>query len=337
MSTMQNRRHFLTSMSLATAAGLTGVSWSVARAEPPPETATVRLPWQFRAFCEAPKNVAGELLRAEGFTDVRYIEPPIDADWNALLASGELDFSVDFSPGHITAIEAGLPVKVLAGLHSGCLELIANDSVRGIADLKGKRVGVFSLTSIPHVLVTLMAAYVGLDPAKDIQWIMSPDVSAPQLFNEGKIDAFLGAPPEPQEQRALKFGHTILNTTLDAPWSQYFCCMLSANADYVVRYPVATKRVLRAILKTADLCASDPELVARQLVDGKFTDRYNYALEALRETRYDRWREFDPEDTMRFYALRMQEVGFIKTDPNTIIADGTDWRFLNELKRELKT
>ena len=336
MQTLKSRRRFLAGLSAAGATGFVG-SAQPAYAEPPPETTTVRLAKYFRAVCEAPKNVAEELLRAEGFTDVRYIEPPIDADTNALMASGELDFSVDFAPAYITAIDAGLPVKVLTGLHSGCLELIANDSIRSITDLKGKRVGVFALTSAPHVLVTLMAAYVGLDPASDIEWIESPDASAMQLFNEGKIDAFLGAPPEPQEQRALKFGHTILNTTIDRPWSQHFCCMLSANADYVEKYPVATKRVLRAILKAADLCVSDPELVARLSVDGKFTDRYDYALEGLREARYDRWREFDPEDTMRFYALRMQEVGLIKMSPQMIIASGTDWRFLNELKRELKT
>jgi NitT/TauT family transport system substrate-binding protein len=57
----------------------------------------------------------------------------------------------------------------------------------------------------------------------------------------------------------------------------------------------------------------------------------------LTDTQYDRWREFDPEDTLRFFALRMHEAGFIKSDPQKIIADGTDWRFLDELKRELKT
>ena len=51
---------------------------------------------------------------------------------------------------------------------------------------------------------------------------------------------------------------------------------------------------------------------------------------------YNKWREFDPEDTIRFYALRMREAGLIKASPQKIIADGTDWRFLNELKRELK-
>jgi NitT/TauT family transport system substrate-binding protein len=51
---------------------------------------------------------------------------------------------------------------------------------------------------------------------------------------------------------------------------------------------------------------------------------------------YDKWREYDPEDTIRFYALRLHEAGFIKSTPQKIIADSTDWRFLDELKRELK-
>jgi NitT/TauT family transport system substrate-binding protein len=34
--------------------------------------------------------------------------------------------------------------------------------------------------------------------------------------------------------------------------------------------------------------------------------------------------------------LRSHEVGMIKSNPQKIIALGTDWRFLNELKKELK-
>ena len=58
--------------------------------------------------------------------------------------------------------------------------------------------------------------------------------------------------------------------------------------------------------------------------------------QTLTELPYDRWREYDPEDTLRFYALRLHEAGMIKSTPNKLIAEGTDWRFLNELKRELK-
>jgi len=128
----------------------------------------------------------------------------------------------------------------------------------------------------------------------------------------------------------------ILNSATDRPWSQYFCCLLGGDREYVRKYPVATKRVLRAILKAADLCASDPARAARSLVDRGFTARYDYALQSVSELPYDKWREYDPEDTLRFYALRLHDAGLIKSSPNKSIAESTDWSFLNELRRELK-
>jgi NitT/TauT family transport system substrate-binding protein len=98
---------------------------------------------------------------------------------------------------------------------------------------------------------------------------------------------------------------------------------------------VATRRALRAILKATDLCVADPQRVARTMVDRGFADRYDYALETLKQLPYGVWRSYDPEDTMRFYALRLNEVGMIKSTPQKIIGAGTDWRFLDELKREL--
>ena len=117
---------------------------------------------------------------------------------------------------------------------------------------------------------------------------------------------------------------------------EYFCCMLVGNPEYVRNYPVATKRVLRAILKATEFCASEPARAAQRLVDRGFAPRYDYALETLSGIPYEKWRDYDAEDSIRFYALRMHEAGLIKSSPNRLIADGTDWRFLNELRRELK-
>jgi NitT/TauT family transport system substrate-binding protein len=156
------------------------------------------------------------------------------------------------------------------------------------------------------------------------------------LFAEGQVDAFLAFPPEPQELRARKIGRMILSLGSDQPWSQYFCSIAFGNGGFVRDHPVATKRYLRAILKAADICANEPERAARQLVGDGYTARYDYALQTLADLRYASWREFDPADSMRFYALRLHEVGMVTSGPNALLAEGTDWRFLNELKRELK-
>lgn len=334
MQLIQNRRDFLASLSAAGAAGLVGAPASFA-GEAPPETTTVRLP-KIPGICVAPQYAADELLRAEGFTDIRYVPAGPGLITSERVVRGELDFAVNFAPLLVIPLDASKSMTVLAGVHSGCFELFANENIRGILDLKGKSVGVQGIGSTPHVFLAAVATYVGLDPLNDIDWVTSPSVKPMQLFVQGKIDAFLGFPPEPQELRGRNVGHVILNSALDRPWSQYFCCLLAGNADFVNQHPIATKRVVRAILKASDMCAAEPERVAQRLVDGGFTKRYDYALQALNEVPYGAWREYDPEDTLRFYALRLHEAGMITSTPQSIISAGTDWRFLNELKRELK-
>jgi NitT/TauT family transport system substrate-binding protein len=128
----------------------------------------------------------------------------------------------------------------------------------------------------------------------------------------------------------------LINSTVDRPWSQYYCCMMCSHKAFVQQYPIATKRVLRAILKAADLCTSEPDRAARFLVEKGYTTNYAYARETMQDVVYRQWREYAPEDTVRFYALRLQEAGMIRSTPQKIITQGTDWRFFNALKKELK-
>jgi len=334
MPTIQNRRRFLATLSSIGAAGLLGSPNSDAQ-EAPPEVTTIRLV-KSQSLCIAPQYVAEELLRAEGFTDIRYVLSDAGINQAKAIAHGEVDFTLHFSSPLLIPIDAGEKITIIAGAHVGCFELFATESIRSIADLKGKMVGVHDFGASTHVFISTMAAHVGLDPVKDINWVTSPTVAPKELFADGKIDAFLGFPPEPQELRARNIGHVVVNSSVDRPWSQYFCCMLAGNRDFIRKNPVATKRVLRAILKATDFCASDPAAASRRIVAGGFTPRYDLTLQTLKEVPYNKWREYDPEDTIRFYALRLREAGMIKSNPNKIISEGTDWRFFNELKRELK-
>jgi NitT/TauT family transport system substrate-binding protein len=332
MAMQHTRRRLLTALSLAGAAGFFGVPRALA-ADGALETTSVRLS-NNGSICLAPIFIAEDLLHAEGFSDMRYVDM---IGPRRALASAGVDFRL-IAPWDVAIrIDDGEPVTVLGGVHVGCFELFAREGIRSVADLKGKSVGPPGRTN----LIALMAAHVGLDPKEDLRWVTGPTQTPMELFAEGKMDAFLGWPPEPQELRSRRIGHVILNTAVDRPWSQYFCCMLVGAREYVRNYPVATKRVLRAILKAADFCANDPARAAQRLVAGGFTPRYeppryDYALETLSGIPYDKWRDYDAEDSIRFYALRMREAGLIKSSPQKIIADGTDWRFFNELRRELK-
>ena len=329
------RRELLRGVGAAAAAAALAGRFRTADAEPPPETTRIDL-LQTASMCQAPQYVAEDLLRGEGFTDVRYIKKDGQRAIADALVSGEANINMHFSGPLILRLDTGAPITILAGVHPGCYELFATERVRTLSDLKGKTVGIRGLEGPEHVFLSSMLAYVGLDPRKDVTWVTHSTEQSIALLAEGKIDAFMGFPPDPQEIRARKIGHVVVDSNLDRPWSQYFCCVVAANREFAQKYPIATKRALRAILKGTDVCASEPDRVSRYLVDSGRTPRYDLMRQMLKEIRYDRWRTYDPEDTVRFFALRLREAGMIRSTPQKIIATGTDWRFLNELKKELK-
>ena len=334
---MISRRVFLGSVAATVGAGL-GLPRG-AGAEPPLETTRIRLS-KVPSVCVAPQYVAEEFLRSEGFTDVQYIGEKGAGIGGLPLAkamgAGEVDVAMNFAAPLVLAIEMGEPIVVLGGVHVGCFELFGSERVRTIKDLKGKAVAVPQRNSPQHTFIASIVTQVGLDPNRDITWLDHPPAEAKRLLGEGKIDGFLGFPPDPQELRANKIGHVLLNSATDRPWSQYFCCLVSANREFSRRHPSATKRALRSILKGDQLCAIEPGRGARAFADRGFTGAPEYARQAMTEIPFGRWRDYNPEETVRFYALRLHEAGMIKSSPQKLIAQGTDWRFLSELKKELK-
>lgn len=325
-----NRRAFCKRTTGMAAGSLFGFAGG-ASAEPPLETKRIRIedgPY----LCFAPQYVAEEFLRLEGFEEVSYIEttPQMDSPVTS-------DLGLWGAPGALRMIDTGLPMLVLSGIHVGCWELFGNEKVLRVSDLRGKRIGTAAPLSIERVWISSILAYVGIDPHRDVDWMVTGSLAESQRhFLAGKVDAFLGFPPQPQEMRLAGKGRVLVNTTFDKPWSQYFCCMLLANREFVRNSPIAAKRALRAMLKAADVCAQEPEQAARYLAAKGYEKRYDIAREVLAQLPYGHWRDWNHEDTLRFHALRLKEVGMIKSTPNELVARSADWRFLNELKRELK-
>src|SRR5689334_21480518 len=123
-----------------------------------------------------------------------------------LLATGQIDISLSFPPHVISSIEAGGPIAVLAGSHSGCVEVVGNRRVRSTPDLKGKTVLISAYGSDEHAFISLFAKYVGVNP-QDINWAVHPYLDHLRLFEEGKIDAFFATYPWLSELRKTKIGH----------------------------------------------------------------------------------------------------------------------------------
>ena len=280
--------------------------------------------------------MAEDLIRADGLSDFRYVDTPgLACPRQRCLARGEVDFSVEFSIALAIRSTKENRSRCSRGAR-GLLRAVWPRRHRERCRPEGQTsVQEGACGSDPHLFVTAMATHVGLDPLNDIRWVTS-DVEPTELFAEGKVDAFLEFPPEAQELRTRKIGHVIVNSIHDLPWSHYYCCMLASNASFAEEHPAPPSGSLARSSKPR-ICAFPIRRSWRRLlvVDG-YAKHDLSALQSLKEIPSATWRDFDPEDTIRFFSLRLSEAGMIKSSPQKIIATGTDWRFFNELKRELK-
>ena len=182
------------------------------------EATRIRL-YQAAGLCVAPQYMAGDLLRAEGFTDIQYVR--VDpANPYPSFTSREIDISMAFAAPFLMQVDQGSPVVLLGGVHTGCFEVFGNDSVQAFRDLKGKTVGVPGIGSAGHVFLASIAAYVGLDPRVDLNWFVHPAPDSARVLADGTVDALIGFPPIPQDLRAKNVGHVVVNSSVDRPWSQ---------------------------------------------------------------------------------------------------------------------
>ena len=299
--------------------------------DPPPETTTIRLPRNTLNPRLAPFFLADQFLPAEGFTNVQYVNSP-NAGGVQQLVAGEIDIGMPGADRVTAAADAGDPLVILAGVNNSSFVLFGNDRVQSLRDLKGKRI--FEKRD-ENLFWAALLAYVGIDVDRDVEFVDGNFYEIVQQALAGAFDAWIVTRPLATVFRTAKIGHVIVDGKTDPPWSQYFSGMATANRDFAEKNPAATKRALRAILKSADVCAREPARAARYLVDKGYTANYDSTLDTITGLSYTAWRDFNPEDTVRFFALRLREAGIVKSTPDDLIARATDWRYLNEIKREL--
>jgi NitT/TauT family transport system substrate-binding protein len=308
---------------------------------PPPETTTVR--FVSPAPCDPSSALAKEFLLEEGFKDIQYVRVSnTTTEW---LTSSVAEFSTGYGNLIAANVDTSLPILALAGVHPGCFEIFATPGISTIRDLRGKTIAVNAANASDQFygFFSILLAYVGVDPRAEVNFIqIGPDLNALRdAFLDGRSQAFIAPaafgpllrlnPKNP--------GKVILDTTMDKPWSQYYCCQLVTNRDWARKNPFATKRVTRALLRAADVVAKDKARAAHEYVARGFyataspTDE-QITNEVIRDLSYD-WRELDPEETLRFFALRLADAKLIRSTPQQIIAQRSDFAYMRELKSEL--
>ena len=227
MALLQSRREFTASLSLAGTAGLLGASVLAddgAAGDDDGAPAQGELGHLHRADL-----VAEELVRAEGFSDVRLsISRPAAADVRdgRQRAAGHLAWLR--AGGVVRQMDVGTPITVLAGVHPGL-----PGAVRPRAGQRHQGPEGQERRHSPRT--RLCAAASSSSSWRPMSGSTRPGTStgsrAPRstpwrLFAAGKVDAFFGGPPDAQELRSRNIGRVIFRTATDRPWSQYFCCVL---------------------------------------------------------------------------------------------------------------
>ena len=303
----------------------------------PLETTSLRLHHIPNVSCIAAEYMAEPFLREEGFNDVQY-PSYTGKETIAAFTNGEIQFGIGYAAAFIPLIDAGVPLVMLGGVHVGCWKIFGTGDIHSMRDFKGKTVSVIDATFTDGVFMAMTLQNVGLDMRRDVKLVNHPPTDDARLLSSGEVDAVVAFPPINKELEAKGIGRVVLNSLTDPPWSNYHCCTAAVHRDWMEKNPVATKRALRAVLKGADVVHKDPIASARSMVDRGFVTNPNfqYTCDALKEIPYNIWREFDPVDSVQFYALRMKEAGIIKSTPKEILERGADFRYLAELKQELK-
>ena len=301
----------------------------------PPEVTQIRLPLQRSELnpCLSPLYVAEPFLRDEGF-EPEYVPVSVTDDWEQLMGDNVMDIAQDFAASIAEGVDLGRKLTILAGVHIGCYELFARDGIRSIGDLAGGKVAVpFGDDEIlpSYAFMVTIMNFIGV-PANRVVTSHDPD-KLPGLLQSHEVDAVLALQPSGENLRNLEGVRVIFDSATDPPFVNQYCCMFFANSGFVNKNPVATLRALRALLKAADAVAQDPAQAAEQVVKVDMSVNVDDARRELQHLPYDVWRTFSPEESLRFYALRLKESGEISMDPNKLVQTA-DWRFLDRLRRD---
>lgn len=223
--------------------------------------------------CEAAMFVAQEkgFIKDEGL-DVEFVK----TDWDGLrdgLGLGRFDANYTLIMYLLKPIEQGLDVKITGGVHSGCLRVQAGvkTEIKSPKDLKGKRIGVPThLGSPPFLFTSRVLAANGMDPKKDVEWVvLAPDVLGLAL-DKGQVDAVCDSEPIGSILLGQGKVRTVADQAVDAPYKDEYCCAVVVSGALAKRDPASAAKVTRALLKGARWVEANPSAAAKLSVEGKY-------------------------------------------------------------------
>jgi NitT/TauT family transport system substrate-binding protein len=274
------------------------------------------------ALCHAPLHVAIQkgFFEAEGLK----VEPtPLDT---AATIDGAGTNTVDAGFGLIgkfaQPLENGLGIKLTAGIHGGCIKLVtgADSEIGDVAALKGKIIGVASLTDSPAIIVRRALANAGLKAAGDdldVEFVVFANADLPAALLNGAIDAYAAMDPAVSVAVRDNGFKVLVDTAASAPFSNEFCCATFVTDKFATDHPDLAKKYTDAVVKAAQWIAQNPQEAAALQIEKEYVSgdaEFNgsllatYGFHASTDGGYD---------SLKTTLEEMKKIGVLKADTDT--------------------
>lgn len=275
-------------------------------------------------LCTAPSYIAKEKgFWAEAGIDVELVSGTFQQQKDGLASGQFLATNGDFQ--FFPAVEQGLDIKIIGGLHIGCIKLLvpANSPIQTVADLKGKKIGVDEIGGTPWAITALSLGDAGIDPAESAgQVTFAPyDLTTlEEVANRGEVDAI--AAWDPFGTQAERNGFRVLVDISTHPlFAGRFCCFLYGSGPGIESQPGAVKALLDGWLKAVEWISANPEETAAIVTDGSQHEAYvasedtELIVELLKSYHFkqhasDHSDNQAREDTL-YFVEKLQKIGFL--------------------------
>lgn len=271
-----------------------------------------------------------ELAKVDGVI-LDFVVTPTTTDVVTLFGSGQVDISVIPYSNFLTLVDAGAPVRMVAGAGvEGCI-LVAREGIKTAADLKGKTIGTFQADTLEVLPFDyLKKAGLAFKDVKVRYFNTSPELAA--AFINGGIDAVCHIEPYATQCLTSRKGATVLTDGRDVYGRNYADCVLAARTPLIEKNPAAIKAVIKAMFVAQSQAEKDPIAALKDTV-GTY---YKTTMEAATLAQSKQPIMIDQRHNSKFFADRgqsMLEMGYVK---KPMPASALDWHLIEQVIAENK-
>ena len=293
----------------------------------------INIPGKDGSLCDSPTYVAYEkgFFAEEGF-DVTLISADTETRKIGLnngtipIVNGDFQF--------FPSIEEGVHVKVVDGLHNGCIKFVVrpDSDIRTVQDLKGKKIGVDEIGGTPHQVSSLWLEQAGISALqKDGEVIFLPfsdgNLELLALYN-GELD--VAAMWDPLGSVAEKEGKVkvIFDLSTDPAFKDKYCCFLYASSKLLQEKPDEIAALLRAYRKAQNWISSNPEETVNIIISGKYSqiEDKDLAIQLIKSYEYPSTADRasgkqSVEGDVKYFVQALYDIGYLKSDPDSFAKD----------------